>query len=341
MAYAQVFLGADRPLEKEETTLPKILGTGEILVRITLATICGSDLHTLSGHRQEKTPCILGNEAVGRVVETGKERLNWKKGPRVTWSIADSCNNCIACLDYALPEKCHHLFKYGHATLDDGRGLNGCYAIHIVIRQGTRLVEVPEDLSDAIAAPDNCALATMVNAITSLPNPCNSVLIQGVGLLGIYACALLDQQGVSRVYYTDQLTLRREVSKEFGGIPIEKFDEIYSCDPNGVDLAIEVTGTPHVVKGGVSALRTGGDYIFVGMVTPDGILPITGEQIIRKCLRMRGVHNYSPKHLEMAIEFLQQTQHYYPYKDLVRPPLSLSELPNASTRGENRIRSAA
>jgi len=76
-------------------------------------------------------------------------------------------------------------------------------------------------------------------------------------------------------------------------------------------------------------------------VTPDSILPITGEQIIRKCLRMRGVHNYSPKHLEMAIEFLQQTQHYYPYKDLVRPPLSLSELPNASTRGENRIRSAA
>ena len=336
MAYAQVFLGAGLPLEKEETALPDILGYGEILVSISLATICGSDLHTLSGHREEATPCILGHEAVGRVVETGKQRSNWKKGQRITWSIADSCDNCIACSDYALPEKCHHLFKYGHATLDDGTGLNGCYASHIVIRNGTRVVEVPEDLCDAIVAPANCALATMVNAITSLPNPCNSVLIQGAGLLGIYACALLHQQGISRIYCMDEMTSRREFSKQFGGIPIENVDEIYSHDSNGVDLAIEVTGSSKVIRAGVSALRTGGYYIFVGMVTPDSNLSITGEQIIRKCLRIRGVHNYSPKHLEKAIEFLQRTQHCYPYKDLVRSPLPLSELPKAIKIAESK-----
>ena len=336
MAYAQVFLGADQPLKKEEKLLPKTLGAGEMLVRITLATICGSDLHTLSGHRQEETPCILGHEAVGRIVATGQERVTWRQGQRVTWSIADSCGNCVACMDFALPEKCHHLFKYGHASLENGSGLNGCYATHIVIRKGTHVVEVPEDLNDAVVAPANCALATMVNATSDLPNPCNSALIQGSGLLGIYACALLHQRGVARIYCMDQIASRREFSEKFGGIPIGNIDEICSREPNGVDLAIEVTGAPQILNEGVSALRVGGHYIFVGMVHPDSILPITGEQIIRKCLRIRGVHNYSPQHLEEAIKFLQQTQHYYPYKDLIRPPLSLSELPVAIKIAESK-----
>ncbi|MEE3235599.1 MAG: zinc-binding dehydrogenase [Candidatus Latescibacterota bacterium] len=336
MAYAQVFVGADLPLEKEEKPLPKTLGDGQMLVRITLATICGSDLHTLSGQRQEKTPCILGHEAVGRIVATGGKRETWKRGQRVTWSIADSCGDCVACLDFALPEKCHKLFKYGHATLEDGSGLNGCYASHIVIRGGTRVVKVPEDLSDAVVAPANCALATMVNATSDLPTPCNSALIQGSGLLGIYACALLHQRGIPRIYCMDQIPSRREYSEKFGGIPIEHVEQIYSREPNGVDLAIEVTGAPQILGEGVSALRVGGHYVFVGMVHPDSMLPITGEQIIRKCLRIRGVHNYGPQHLETAIKFLQQTQHYYPYEDLVRPPLSLTELPTAIKIAESK-----
>ena len=329
MAYAQVFLGAGIPLKKEEIPLPKTLGAGQLLVRITLATICGSDLHTLSGQRQEKTPCILGHEAVGIIEATGKNRKDWQPGQRVTWSIADNCGNCYNCLDLNIPQKCHKLFKYGHAPIDDGSGLNGCYSSHIIIREGTHVIEVPEGLSDAVVAPANCALATMINATSELPTPCNSALIQGSGLLGIYACALLRQQGIPRVYCMDQLASRREFSQQFGGIPVESIEEIDSREPNGIDLAIEVTGNSEILNQGVSLLRPDGEYIFVGMVHPDSILPITGEQIIRKCLHIRGVHNYKPQHLEKAIKFLQQSQHCYPYEDLVGSPMPLCELPKA------------
>jgi len=60
-------------------------------------------------------------------------------------------------------------YKYGHAALTDGSGLNGCYASHIVLRPGTQIMTVPEALPDAIAAPANCALATIVNALETLP----------------------------------------------------------------------------------------------------------------------------------------------------------------------------
>ncbi|MGB1719433.1 MAG: alcohol dehydrogenase catalytic domain-containing protein, partial [Candidatus Latescibacterota bacterium] len=111
MAYAQVFYGPDQPLGARDVPLPSSLQAGQVLAEIALATICGSDLHTISGHRPERTPCILGHEAVGRVVALGSGRPELRIGDRITWSIADSCGSCVACSDYELPEKCANLFK--------------------------------------------------------------------------------------------------------------------------------------------------------------------------------------------------------------------------------------
>ena len=102
--------------------------------------------------------------------------------------------------------------------LNDGRGLNGCYATHIVLRPGTHVLPVPEALPDSVAAPANCALATIVNALEILPDPCDTALVQGGGLLGIYACAWLRHLGVANVYCTDLSPQRLELVSEFGGI---------------------------------------------------------------------------------------------------------------------------
>ena len=139
LAYAHgLRTGIRRPrpsaaLRKPATT--RFLAPGEVLVEIDLATICGSDLHTLSGLRTEPTPLILGHEAVGRIVASQRPGFS-ALGDRVSWSIADSCGTCLACTEHRLPEKCAALFKYGHATLTDGSGLNGCYATHLLIRPG-------------------------------------------------------------------------------------------------------------------------------------------------------------------------------------------------------------
>lgn len=67
--------------------------------------------------------------------------------------------------------------------MDDGTGLNGCYASHIVIRSGTYIVKIPSDVDPLILTPVNCALATVMNAVeniehlTAATNPKN-VLVQ-------------------------------------------------------------------------------------------------------------------------------------------------------------------
>ena len=77
---AAVYCGP-RDIQVMDVPKPEI-NANEILVKVQACGICGSDLHTLSGQRQEKTPCILGHEAVGRIVATGGKRETWKRGQR-------------------------------------------------------------------------------------------------------------------------------------------------------------------------------------------------------------------------------------------------------------------
>lgn len=335
-ATVQVFDGPGAPFRLEQWPIPDELGDGEVLVEIALATVCGSDLHTISGLRIEPTPAILGHEGVGRVVRTGNS-ASAPEGTRVTWTIADSCGRCPPCTEYALPQKCHALFKYGHASIDDGSGLNGCYASHILLRPGTRIVPVPETVSDVVAAPANCALATMVNALSDLPTPCRTVLIQGVGMLGLYAIALLRDRGVNPVFCVDVNPGRLELAEAFGAVPISVNGEtgerqrqpILDAAPDGVDLVVEVAGVASLVADGIRLLRPGGHYGFVGMVHPDTALPITGEAVVRKCMTIRGTHNYAPCHLEEAVTFLERTAAEYPYESLVSRPYALVDLETA------------
>ena len=109
-ATAMIFDGPKKAMNPAVLPLPSVLAPGEAIVKIELATICGSDLHIIAGHREQKTPAILGHEAVGRVVESARKNLS--PGDRVSWSIAASCGECSFCRRYDLPQKCASLFKY-------------------------------------------------------------------------------------------------------------------------------------------------------------------------------------------------------------------------------------
>ncbi|HSJ02916.1 MAG TPA: zinc-binding dehydrogenase [Verrucomicrobium sp.] len=334
-ARVQLFHGPSRSFELHQQDLPRDIAEDEVLVRISLATICGSDLHTIDGRRSAPTPCILGHEAVGVVEASGRPGI--APGMRVTWSLADSCGHCPACEQWRLPQKCDQLFKYGHAALSDGTGLNGCYASHILLRPGTAVLPVPDSLPDAVIAPANCALATVASALGELPSPCHSAWVQGGGLLGLYACAWLRHQGVEKVFCSDIQPQRLELVREFGGIPLLTNADTWQASREvlehecrgGVDLVVEVTGSSAVVPHGVEMLRPGGMYVWAGMVHPETALHLTGEAVIRKCLTIRGMHNYAPVHLQQGITFLESTLARLPYEKLVGPALPLASLDEA------------
>ncbi len=341
-ARVQLFHGPGRAFEPAKVPLPTTLGHGEALIEISLATVCGSDLHTLEGRRSAPTPCVLGHEAVGRVVAS--TRIDAVPGQRITWTLADSCGHCPACTDYRLPQKCVTLFKYGHAALTSGSGLNGCYASHILLRRGTAIYAVPDELDDALVAPANCALATVVGALRDLPRPCRTALVQGGGLLGVYASALLKQRGVKKVFCCDLSAARLSLVPDFGGIPLtadaaswpDSLSRLREASPDGVDLVLEVAGSAATVPQGVDALRVGGRYVWAGMVHPETALKLTGEAVVKKCLEIHGVHNYAPPDLVEALRFLAETRTQYPYHRLVSPPLPLEQLDQAISLSQRR-----
>jgi putative phosphonate catabolism associated alcohol dehydrogenase len=323
-ARCAIFNEPKQPFEMAEIALP-FCGPGDTLVKLTLATICASDLHTADGRRSEPRPSVLGHEGVGRVVEVGENRDQSLLGQRVTWTIADSCGECVPCHEWNLPQKCSHLFKYGHSEITNGCGLNGCYATHILLRPGTTIIPVPDNLSDELVAPANCALATMVNATEWLPTPCRTVIIQGAGMLGLCGCALLRAKGVERVIVVDTDSARLELVPQFGGKPaLQTVGSL--LQPGKADAVFEVAGTSTVVPEGIRFLRPGGYYAFIGMVHPTTPLEMSGQIILRHCLTIRGFHNYGPRHLKSAIEFLSEHSQSFPWDKLVSPPFTLPQI---------------
>jgi putative phosphonate catabolism associated alcohol dehydrogenase len=329
MVRAALFEGAGLPFRLLSRSLSPRLGEGELLVAVTLATVCGSDLHTWTGRRGAPAPCILGHEGVGRVVACGAGRERWLDR-RITWSLADACGQCPPCARWGLPQKCEQLFKYGHAPLSAGSGLSGTYATHLVLRPGTHVVELPAAVSDAAAAPANCSLATMVHVTESLPSPCAVVVIQGAGMLGLHGCALLRAAGVPRVLVVDADAHRLARVTAYGGEAASIGDLPAGC----ADLVIEATGDASVVPDGMRVLRPGGFYHLVGLVHPDSALVLTGEAVIRGCATVRGFHNYAPPHLERAVAFLGHSS--LDWGALVSPPLPLDGLDEAFALAQAR-----
>jgi len=255
------------------------------------------------------------------------------KGDRLTFHVVNCCNTCENCKD-GLQQKCASLFKYGHSPITDESQLNGCYVSHIIIHSGTHVVKVPDHVKDKIASPVNCALATMVNVTSGLVgrnHHRNTVaVIQGCGLLGIYGCVLLHEAGFSEVFCCDINPKRLEMVQKFGGIPVMSGEHSSSgLHENSVDVVIEVCGIPGVVPEGIKLLRAGGVYVLAGMVHPESKLNVTGEQIIRKCITIKGVHNYGPKHLDGAVAFLARTCNKYPYEELFSEPFKLTDFETA------------
>ncbi|OOL27553.1 dehydrogenase, partial [Rhodococcus rhodochrous] len=138
------------------------LGAGELLVRVRLATVCGSDLHTVAGRRPGPRPSVLGHEAVGDVVAAGPG-AGTVVGTRVVWTVTASCGACDRCVS-GRTAKCRAVRKVGHEPFDGDWALSGGFAHHIVLPAGVGVVRVPDSVPDVVAAPAACATATAVAA---------------------------------------------------------------------------------------------------------------------------------------------------------------------------------
>jgi threonine dehydrogenase-like Zn-dependent dehydrogenase len=99
--------------------------------------------------------------------------------------------------------------------------------------------------------------------------------------------------------------------------------------PAGVDVALELSGSPVAVAGCLDALDVGGHLVLAGSVFPGPAVPLDPERVVRNLLTVTGVHNYRPEHLGQAVAFLSEHHERYPFAELVAAPFGLSELERA------------
>ena len=99
---------------------------------------------------------------------------------------------------------------------------------------------------------------------------------------------------------------------------------------------IEVCGDPSVIPEGIDCLRTGGRYVLGGVVNPESFVRLDANQILRKLVTLRGVHNYHPRNLPEALDFVVANRERFPFHELVDGKYRLDEVGKAMRDAADR-----
>ncbi len=348
---ALVFHGPDLPLELTDFPTPEPEGS-EVLVEVAACTLCGSDFHTMQGRRIEPVPTVLGHEILGRIAAFGPAAPHrdaagrpLELGDRVTWAIVASCGQCFFCRR-SLPQKCERRVKYGHEAIAPGRELTGGLAEHCLLATGSSIFRVPDRLPDESACPANCATATVAGAIEAADELAGRViLIMGCGMLGVTACRL-GRRG--RLLERHRLRPRPRSPRPGAGLRRDACRLARGAGPLPVGgdqrprrrRGHRADRLARRLRGDVSAGPAGGTIVLVGATYPVRPIRLAMEDVVRRCLTIRGLHNYAPRHLRAAIEFLDAHPEY-PFESLVAAWNPLERVAEAVTQGLEPRRPAA
>jgi threonine dehydrogenase-like Zn-dependent dehydrogenase len=246
-----------------------------------------------------------------------------------------------------MPQKCQGLRKYGHDLAADDPHFLGGFAEYCYILPGTWILKLPPDLSDEEATPLNCGVATMASVTEAAEIALgDAVVIQGLGLLGLYGAAMAKACGARCVIGLDAVPGRLAIAKKFGvdhAIDVSRggaravIEQVRTlCQPDGPDAVIEVCGVPEVIPEGLQMLRVGGRYVIAGLVNPEADVTIDANMLVKRWITMRGIHNYHPRHLIQALDFVMANRGRFPFKEIVDAKFALKDLDAAFKKAAER-----
>jgi putative phosphonate catabolism associated alcohol dehydrogenase len=329
-----VFNGAGKALEEMETAIPEPM-PGEILIENLYTTICGSDLHTFCGLRNEAVPTVLGHEIVGEIISfhPGHNKKDYLGNPleigdRVTWSIFASNPNS-ARAKAGMPQKSDGLFKYGHATVTETDALHGGLSTHCILKSGTTVLKISKEIPLKVAATINCAVATVAGAVRlsgSLQG--KKVLISGVGLLGLVCAAMCSADGAQEIHVADVNAGRLNLATSFGANVKHLLNENPQL-PDDIDVAFDMSGSPDAMETGLTTLAVGGTAVWIGAVFKTREVQVNAERVVRNLITIKGLHNYNYDDFVTAVKFIENNYAKFPFEELVSAEFSLSDAESA------------
>jgi alcohol dehydrogenase len=253
----------------EDRPKPAIVESTDAIVRITMTTICGTDLHILKGDLPTvSTGRILGHEGVGIIEETGTSVRDFRKGDRVLISCITSCGRCSFCRK-AMYSHC----RTGGWIL--GNQIDGTQAEYVRIPYAdTSLHALPPEIDDETATMLSDILPTgfECGVLNGQVSPGDVVAIVGAGPVGLAALLTAQLYSPVEILMIDIDDNRLEVASSLGatklvnsadGKAVEKIMAL--TNEAGVDVAIEAVGIPATFDICQSILAPGGRIANVGV----------------------------------------------------------------------------
>lgn len=267
---------------------------GEVKIRIAHCGLCHSDLSIVDGAFPAPVPIVLGHEAAGVVEAVGDGVVSHAIGDPVVLTPCPPCGACYWCVrgEASLCEVAlgiiTHTFPDGSTGLSSRgapvyRGLNvGAFA-ESVVTSANGAVKVPSDVPLDVACVIGCAVQTGVGAVlnTASVEAGATVLVLGLGGIGLAAVQGARIAGASRILVSDPVAARRECAKALGATDFvdPTRDDVVArareIAPVGVDYAFECAGRAALVETGIAAARNGGTIVCVGAPPLDESITIS------------------------------------------------------------------
>lgn len=268
-------------------------GPGQVRVQVHHCGICHSDYTVLEGDFGQ-APMVLGHEAAGIVDAVGPGVKSLQVGDKVVLTPIASCGRCYWCTR-GEPGGCVTNSNVFGATFDDGstglsrgdelvfRGMGvGGFAEYALVTE-TGAVKVPDDTPLDVACVIGCAVQTGAGAVlnTAKVEPGATVLVLGLGGIGLSVVQGARVAGASRIIASDPVADRRSLAERLGATdPIDPVAEdlqaavMDATGGVGVDYAFEAAGVGALQSVGIDACRTGGTTVLVGAPAIDHNLTI-------------------------------------------------------------------
>jgi len=344
---AAVLEGVNKPLKiKEFETQP--LKEGEVLVKITAAGICGSDIRIREGKARRGEvpfPIIPGHEGVGIVEDVGKEKRDLfneplKKGDSIIWYRGLTCGRCYYCVVEKAPYLCPERKVYGTIIgCSSPPYLQGNLAEYIHLRANTKIMKIPDDVDPAIVVPAACSTGTAMHAMEEAQiREGDTVVIIGPGPLGLSCVVAAKEEGAGSIVLIGGTEKRLQIGEEFGVnyilnrhkmSPDEKRSFIAEITHGlGADVVIEASGSREGVEEGLHFVRRGGRYIIAGLTGFVGDIPVDFfHQVGRKNVRIQGIWANDASHMYQAVKLILSNKNLF--KKLISHRFSLDEIEKA------------
>lgn len=274
-------------LEMAEVPVPRF-GGNDLLVQVTHAAICGTDLHIWNwddwASRTIHPPLVIGHEFVGRIVDMGTSVSGYKIGQRISGEGHIVCGVCRSCRAGR-----RHL-----CTNAVGIGVqrDGCFAEYLAL-PATNAWHVSEKIPSEIAAFLD-PLGNATHAALSFDLVGEDVIVTGAGPIGLMATAICRHVGAQRILVTDVNDYRLSLAGRMGAtlaanVTRSSIEEARNTlGIIGFDVGLEMSGNGSAFEGMLENMYHGGRIALLGLLPNE--TGIRWDQVIFKGLSIKGIY---------------------------------------------------